>query len=171
MKVLAVALALLFAAPALAQDKPERITVGQSLSLLAALRNLDGRVVVVKQNGADVTVVMPWDFASGSLRLKIATDITILAKVEKTADDARQAIVREIIKGMPPGPDGRRPADIKPASPEMDIFSRQFGDLLAQPADGTERLVRIKSSELKLDKNEIPVTALSAMEPILDADK
>ena len=77
---------------AFAQDKPlVKITVAQALSLLSGLRTLDGHQVIVKQNGQDAVVVQPWDFGSGLLRLKIANDISILAAVEKSAEDARVA--------------------------------------------------------------------------------
>lgn len=145
-----------------AQEAPP-ITVAQTLSLLAALRNLDGHQVVVKNNGQDVVLMQPWDFGSGLLRLKIANDITIAASVEKGLDDARQSMIKEILKDKPGA------TSLVPDTPEMSKFAQQYSEALGATA-AKQDYSRIKASELKLDKNEIPVTALSALQPILDMD-
>jgi hypothetical protein len=163
-------LALAGASPGAAQAKPP-VTVAQGLSLLGALRNLDGRVVVIKgANGADQTVMLPWEFASGTLRIKIAKNIATLAANEKAANDAREAIIKELLGRMPAGKDGAKPTTILPGTPEFDRFTVMYGEALEQPAKGSDELLRFKPSELKLEKNEIPVTALAAMAPILDLD-
>lgn len=154
---------ILSATAAIAQSKPP--TVGEALSMLQAFRNLDGRPVVVKQNGVDATVVTPWEFGSGTLRLRIARNVSALAQIEKFVEETRQKIIAEILRGMSAGKDGQAP-QIMPGSPEFDNFTKQITDMLAHPAQVT--LSRIKASELRLDKNEIPVTSLSALEPILD---
>lgn len=143
------------------------LTTADALSMLQALRNLDGRIVVVKQNGVDTPVTMPWEFGSGTLRLRIARNIAALAAIEKTVEDSRQSIVKEILKGMPASKDGT-PTSIMPGTPEFDNFQRQITDILNQLAQVD--LTRIRASELKLDKNEIPATALTALAPILDDD-
>lgn len=174
---------ILFAAlatPALAADPvkavpppaalaPPALTIAQAIPLASALRNLDGHMVVIKQNGADNIVMIPWDFGSGSLRLRIANNLTILASIEKSAEDTRQAIIKEILKKASAA--GKEPVvEIKAGTPERDDFDRQFADMMAQPAPGGKDIAHIKASELKLDRNDIPVTALSAMSPILDMD-
>jgi hypothetical protein len=136
--------------------------------LLQAMRALDGRVAIVKQNGVDVAVAQPWEFASGALRLRIAKNTTALAEVEKALEDTRQAIVRELLKNVPPDADGKPAAAIPQGSPQWEDLQRQFGEALNAPS--RVLLMRIKASELKLDRNEIPGTALSAMAPILDDD-
>lgn len=144
-----------------ALQKPT-ITVAQALSMLQALRNLDGRQVIVKApSGADTVVMVPWDLNSGALRMKVATDIVILTAIEKAADEARIAIVRDIQRasGL---------SSLQPGTAEMESFLRQYSDVLNAPADNVSLLARIKTTDLKLDKNEIPVTALSALMPILD---
>lgn len=172
MKTLAAAaLALLLAASAaLGEAARPKITVADALSLLAALRNLDGRAVVAKRDGVDTTVVVPWDFASGSLRMRIARAITALAAVERDTEEARKAVLTEIMAKMPPDKEGRRPTMIPGGTPEFDDFQRQIEGILRAPAAGADALPRIKVGELKLDRNEIPVTALSALSPILDDD-
>lgn len=141
----------------------DKITIAQAIPLATALRNLDGHMVIIKQNGSDNTVMTPWDFGSGSLRLRIANDITIIDAALKIAEEGRQAIIREIAKksGLP---------DVKPGTPEFDDIQKQTEELMSSPAAGTQDLSRIKASELKLEKNEIPVTALAALGPILDND-
>lgn len=171
--VVALVASAAIAGPATGQARPS-LNVAQALSLLSALRNLDGHQVTVKNNGQDAVIMQPWDFGSGILRLKIANDITILAAVEKSADDARLAVIKEVIKNMAPvvDKDGKSiPATkVTDSQAGLDDFSRQYADVLDQPAKGADDLARIKASDLKLERNEIPVTALSALAPILDID-
>lgn len=148
--------------PALAQAKP-KLTVAQGLSLLAGLKNLDGHVVIVKQGGVETPVLVPWEFGSGSLRLKISGNISILAVTEKAHNDARQAMIKEVLKAS-----GK--STLEPGSEDEREAQRQYDEILAGPVQGSDDLARIKASELKLDKNEISVTALSALGPILDMD-
>ncbi len=159
-------LAASVATPAFAADK---ITVLQATQLSTALRNLDGHMVVVKQNGADATLMIPWDFGSGVLRLRIANDIAIVDDVLKRAEEARLGIVRELLKKFE-ARTGEKATDLKAGTPEFDEFQKQYLEMIAQPAGGSQDLARIKASELKLDRNEIPVTVLSALRPILDDD-
>ncbi len=154
---------------AAAQAKPP-INVAQGLSMLSALRNLDGRIVVVKVNGTDQTVVVPWEFGSGTLRIKVAKNIAILAENERAVESARQSIIKEILAKGDPDKDGKPPTSIQPGTPEFDLFQRQYQQALDALASGTADLMRFKSSELKLERNEIPVTALAALSPILDLD-
>lgn len=169
MKRLAIALALsplFLTAPAFAGDK---ITLAQAQPLSTALRNLDGHLIVIKQNGQDATVMTPWEFGSGSLRLRIANDLTIVDAALGAAETVRQSIIRELLKKASDRT-GTTVNELKPDMPENAEFQKQFTDLMAQPANGTQDLGRIKASELRLDKNDIPVTVLSALAPILDQD-
>jgi hypothetical protein len=150
---------ILFAALPMAAHAADKLKVQDVISLSAALRNLDGHMVVVK----DTTIMIPWDFGSGSLRLRIANNISILDAAARTVEESRQAIVKEIAKKG-------NLTEIKPGTPEFDEFQKQYGEILASPAPGTQDLARIKASELRLDKNEIPVTVLSALKPIMDDD-
>lgn len=158
-----IAAGVALATSAFAQPAKSPLKVIDALNMLAALRNLDGHTIVIKQNGQDTTIVQPWDFGSGSLRLKIARNVSALTAVEKSVEDTRQAIVKEIMKSMPAGT-----ANIQQNTPEWETLQKQFADVLAQPA--AVDLVRIRASDLKLDKNEIPITTLVALTPILDDD-
>lgn len=150
-----------------AADKPGQ-TVAQCLSLLQALRNLDGHIVVVKQNGADTPVMVPWDFGSGALRMKIGTSVAALALFETTLETTRQNIVKEILKKMSVGADGVPPTEIKAGTPEFAEYQKQYTEALGAPC--TVNLPKIKASELKLEKNEIPVTAIAALASMIDDD-
>lgn len=161
-------LTLIYFFPWAAAAEPERppgqsITVRDAIMLLSGLRNLDGRPVVVDQGGQKTTVVQPWEFKSGALRLRIASDVAILAAVEKAADEARIAIVKQVRAKR-----GVERIEADPAA--FEEFSRLYDEVLNAPATGTEGLARIKASELRLDVNEIGVTVLSALQPILDQD-
>lgn len=157
----AVSITAFVIAAASGADKPPAFSNAQALSMLQAHRVLDGRQVIVKQGDVDIIVPQSWDFGSGTLRMRVARNITALVAVEKTLDDARIGIVKEIITT-------RGVKAILPGSLELDEFQRLYGAVLA---DGAQvDLSRIKASELRLDKNELPVTALSALAPILDDD-
>lgn len=141
-----------------------KIPVRDAIVLATALRNLDGHLAIVKQNGQEGTVMVPWEFGSGNLRQRITDDLIIAAQVELATDRTRQNILREIAKKA-------GAVKVDPGTPEFEEFQRQYNEVLDSPAAGTEKLERIKVSELKLDKNEIPITILAAMKPILDMDQ
>jgi hypothetical protein len=164
MKRLALVAAVLTAAASpVRSGEPGKITVRDAVALSTALHNLDGRLVVIKQNGVDATVMIPWTFDSGRLRLRIASDLSIADAVVKTANDAQSAIFKEVTKkyGV---------LELKAGTPERADYDAQIEQLMSAPAAGTQDLARIKASELKLDVNEIAISVLSALHPILDDD-
>lgn len=154
------ALAVLAAVPAAAQKIA--MPVSQAIQVLGALRNLDGHQVIIKSNGVETVVNQPWTFGSGSVRLAIANDIVVLEGVFAAVEKTRLGIIGEITKGKEPG------FQIQPNSPEMTEFLRQYNEALIAPAVGVDRLVRIKTVDLRLDVNEIPVTTLSTLLSILE---
>lgn len=161
MKSLAVVVALLLASPALAGEK---IPVRDALSLAIALRNLDGRMVVVDgKDGQKGTIMQPWEFKSGIVRLRVAENLTILAQVERAAEDARMGIFKQVSQKF-------GVTEFPPGTAANEAFQQLYEEVLKAPAAGTENLHRIKAGDLKLDVNEIGVTVLSAMAPILDRD-
>jgi hypothetical protein len=161
--IAATTILLLAAFPVARAEEPKKITVGEAIALAQALRSLDGHIVVIKRNGQDDTVVSPWEFASGSLRLRIASDMAIADRIANAAEQGRQAMVKEILQkaGV---------SELKPGAAETEDFLKQYQEVMDQPATGAQDFARIKASELKLDKNEIPVTVLNALAPILDRD-
>jgi hypothetical protein len=137
-------------------DAGNRLTVGEALGALAALRNLDGRQVVVKQGESSTIVLQSWEFKNGTLRMIIADDLKVLSTVEASAEAAKQAIVKDVFKGQQP----------KDGTPEMAEFSKQYGELLKAPAN-IPGIAKIDRKDLRLDVNEIGVTVLQALDPIL----
>jgi hypothetical protein len=130
-----------------------KITVRETLALAVALRNLDGRLVQATSNGQAGTLLVPWEFHSGSLRLRIANNLSIAEAVVATTERVRQKMAKDF-------------GESEPAA-----FQQQWDQILNAPAAGTQDLARIKASELNLDKNEISVTVLAALKPILDTDQ
>jgi hypothetical protein len=164
-----IAVLILVPIPAKAEN-PGKITIAQAAAMATALRNMDGHIIVVKQGGIDNMVMIPWDFGSASLRLRIASDIAILDGVARSVETSRQAIIKELLAKANERTPDKSVTEIKPGMPEYEEFQRQYADLNGSPAPGTQDLARIKASELHMDRNDIPVTVLSALGPILDDD-
>lgn len=154
---LIVATLALLASPA-AADPPKPLTVAQALQALQGLRALDGHQVVV---GGQV-VVVPWEFKNGALRVALAADVGILTAVETSQNKVRIDIIHEVLKDHP------GETEVKPGTPEMDAFLKQYQQVLDAPAAGIEGLQHIREQDLHLDANEIPAGVLYALSPILD---
>lgn len=162
MKRLALIAAVLTAAASpVRSGEQAKMTVADVLALSTALRNLDGHMIVVKQNGTDGTVMVPWEFGNGRLRLRIANDLSIVDAAVKIANDAQAAIFKEVTKKF-------NVTALTPGTPERTEYDAQIAELMKQPAAGEHDLAKIKASDLNLDKNEIPVSVLSALKPILE---
>jgi uncharacterized protein YdbL (DUF1318 family) len=163
------ALLVFFCPQCEAAEKSQGITVDQAVQLATALRNFDGHLVVIKQNGAENTVMIPWEFGDGRLRLRVSNNLAILDAAIKSINAAQIAIFKEATQKASERT-GKTEVDLPVGTPERIDYDRQNDELLKQPAPGTQDLSRIKASELKLDKNEIPVTVLTALKPILEDD-
>lgn len=152
--------------PALAEGAAEKTPPSAAPTLLdaqaldMALKSLDGHPVVIKRNGTEETVSVPYEFGSGSLRLRIANDISIVDAGLKALDETRRGIIKEHLK---PGQ-----TEIKVGTPAFEQVQEEYRQALAAPLPRAGELSRIKASELKLDQNEIPVTVLQALKPVLD---
>jgi len=165
----ATAILALLAAPALAAEAPKPpLTTGQALNILAGMRAIDTHTIVVKQ-GADQAIIpnQPWEYGDGKFRLRISRNISALKTLADAHEEARQRIVAEIMQTMPAPAPGKT-KEIAPNTPEFEKFSQQYKDLIAAPAQVD--LFRIKASELKLDKNEIPAESIALLAPIFDDD-
>jgi len=149
--------------PVFAQAKPKIETVRDAVKLLLALRGLSGKPL--PQGG-----IVPFEFQNGKLLMRIAGDIDALVPLEHKADAARQACFKESLAKMPNDKDGKRPFGFSPGSAEGIEFQKCYDDALDEPSSVSEQLARIKASELKLDKNDVPVGALADLKPILDDD-
>ena len=138
------------------------LTMQQAIDVLTGLRNLDGRMVITKgPNNSEGQVMQPWTFENGAVRISIARNEAMLVEIEKSFNDARSAIVKEILSSS-------GSTEIKPGTPEYSYFDKQLAELLKSPARGTDKLYKIKIGDLKLDKNEIAPTTIAALLPILE---
>ena len=171
----------LAALPSWASEKPKeppsaadagKVTVQQAINLQTALRNLDGHLVITKQNGQEGTVMVPWEFSNGRVRKRIADDLSIVDAAVKVAETARQAIFKEVVATFKVAPDPKSGVqELKAGTPEHVEYDKQVEELMSAPAAGTQDLAKIKVSELKLDKNEIGGTVIEALGPILVDDE
>lgn len=142
---------------------PEKTTVLDCLLILGGLNEIDGKrqVVVGAGTPTEKIVEVPYEFASGKLRLDLARNIAILSAVQRGVDAARQKVFYEIARGDP---------EIKPNTEKAVEYDKKLRQIGEQPCPIGE-LVRIRASDLKLDKNEIKSGALAAIEKILDSNR
>ncbi len=147
--------------PTAAQEQPakNRLTVQQAIGVLGCLRGLDGYQSVVKTRDGETVVARAYEFGDGALRWTIARNIAVLTEIENAAQASRKQIIIELSNGA---------GKIDPNTPEAVKFEKQWDAVLATPNALTDKLQRLKVSALKLDKNEIPASAIAACEPILD---
>lgn len=168
------------AAPAMAAE-PETPTVQQCSEILAGLLTLsdgyygtdkDGKVIT-GQDGKAVKI----PYKLGKLRLPIATNITLLRGVLKDAEDARQALVRELIPDLPDiGADPLNPVkeyrDYMKTEKYKKFMDAYTANMTAPPPGAKITLARIKSEDLKVGDapadNPIPPITLSQLGPILE---
>lgn len=141
-------------------SNPEKTTVFDCLVILNGLNEIDGKHDVVINAGKpnEQIAQLVYEFGNGRLRQDLARNITILTAIQRANDDTRQKIFAEVAKGA---------AEIKPGTPESTNYDSQMKQLTSAPCP-IDNLVRIKTSDLKLDKNEIRAAALSAIDRILD---
>lgn len=154
---LVAAYSLLNGTPLLAEE-PAPITINDCLTILSGLNSLDGRMVVVNAGKPSEQVInQAYEFNNGALRGDIADNIAALTIVQRTAQEAQGKITLDIAKGDP---------EIKPGTPKALEYDRQLRELVARPCGIP--LKRVKTSDLKLDRNEIPASVLAAIDKIRD---
>lgn len=139
---------------------PDKTTVFDCLVILGGLNEIDGKRPVVVNAGKpnEQTIETVYEFGSGKFRLDLGRNIAVLSAVQRRVDETRQKIFAEIAKGD---------TEIKPGSEKFAEFDRRMKEISLQPCPISE-LIRIKASDLKLDRNEIRSGALAAIEKILD---
>lgn len=144
--------------PAPAADAGEKMTVNDCLIILSGLNGLDGRQVVTNAGKSNEQVAtIPFEFGSSKLRLDIARNLSALSAIQRDGDQVRQKIFAEVSKGA---------TEIKPGTAQAAEYDRQMRELTTRPC--TVDLARIKASDLKLDRNDIPGSILAALDRILD---
>lgn len=121
------------------------------LELVVAHQNLDG----TKENA--------YKFAPQA-RYGLAKNLRILRSRTEDINKVRAGLADELSKEM---------GDKKPDTPEFKALEKEFDERYKQFLDATEEianLMKIKFVDLNLDQNQIPVTVLAALSPIILED-
>lgn len=159
----AVSFQIIATTAARADEKAPPLTNQQALTLLVALRSLDGHTVVVQGN----PILIPWEFKNGKLRNDIRRNQMMLEPIEAAVQKSQSDIIREVLDKMV-DKDGKKATKIEVGTPQHAEVQRQIEALLLSPVGSNVTLFRIKISDLKLDDNDIPVSVIRGLEPILD---
>jgi hypothetical protein len=155
MRLKFVIVALFAIAPAFADPVATKLTVGQAWQIINALHALDGHQEIVHDGDRQSVVTVPYKFGPG-FRWALATDWTALQPIAEAYQKAARAEAGELSPG----------GAIKDGTPEAKKFAE--ADAILQAKEQTVNIVRLKLSEFALEKNDIPISALSALSPIID---
>lgn len=148
--------------------KPAGMTIAECTTVLAGLEALDGYQTVINEGKPNVQVVArSYVFGNGTLRADIAHDISALRDVRHTAQEAQQAIFRELAKGA---------TEILQTVADQagkEHPNQVYAEYVRELNEATDKpclaiLTRINLKDLKLEVNEIPGSALSNIDKILD---
>jgi hypothetical protein len=153
--VLCVAAALLVT-PAAAE--PLKLTVGEAVDLIDALRGLDGYSEMVSEDGKSRVVKRPF-VLDGAARMAITQDIIALAPFEKAYQRAHDDKLCELSAGA------CRIADGTPAAKTLIDYDSEN-----KQAPAAVELAPLTVDQLKLDKNaSIGPAILVPLAPLLGA--
>lgn len=127
--------------------------VSRMIALANAIASLDGSDRVVKDGASERVVKEPYKFERG-FRIAMARNLTALKPILE-GYEKELSVIRVEIGG-----------EIKDGSPAMMRLNEENRRLLAivQKAN----LFTIAEAELKLDVNQIQISILSALEPIME---
>jgi hypothetical protein len=143
----------------------QKLSLRDAQALAVAIRSLDGYPRLLKDSNNNVTTVtMPYEFASGTVRAKLGNDLAILKLSEASIELTRQQIAKEVMAR-------HHVEKIENGSAAFEDFLAQMTKALDQEAPGTGDLAHINIAELRLDKNEIPISTIAALRPILEFEK
>ena len=148
--------ALLLSASALCAE-PIKLKVSDLLALQQGLAAFDGQQKVVPQGDAPAKVVLvPYELP-GKTRWAIAQDLAAIAPALKAADEARNALLKQI---------GGEAGTISSSDTvRISKFTAAYNEVLNQVV--TVELTKIPSADLKLDANPLPPTVLASLTPII----
>ena len=147
---------LLISASALCAE-PIKLKVSDLLALQQGLAAFDGQQKVVPQGDAPAKVVLvPYEL-SGKTRWIIAQNLAALQPQVKAADEARNALLKQI-----GGESGTIPAT---DTARISKFTAAYNEVLNQSV--TVELTKLALADLKLDANPLPPTVLSALAPVI----
>lgn len=164
-------------APAIAAEAPVKteaalpstgMTLNDCLLILQGLNAIDEHIVLFGKPGEQQTIKLAYEYGSGTFRAALGSNIRILTTLQQGAQADQQKILLEVFKGK-----GGTPPDKDASSEEKAEFAKQsiaydkqLKELTAAPC--AVQLTRIKVSDLKLEKNELPASALANLDKILD---
>lgn len=131
------------------------LTVNDCLVVLSGLTQMD-----------QVERTKPFDFPRGGVRLDIAHNMAVLTAVQNDAQPAQQKIFNQVLKTVPAGADGKTAVVIQPGTDAALEYDRLLRELTAKPCRAT--ITRLKVDDLNLDKNQLSLGVLSAIDRILD---
>jgi hypothetical protein len=147
------------------KPEPIHLRLGELEGLANAISALDRgtpRVITVPARPPGATpseqvTNVPFELA-GSVRFALFRNLSALASSLDAFARTKAAVAREIW--------GPRPPDVVPSdTPEADAWHAKIDPLLAEPIE--VRLIAIKTDDLRLDVNPIPLGVLTCLSPIL----
>lgn len=181
--LLAAAIAILpivaTAAEAPVQSKPgpsSSMTINECLLVLQALTAIDQHIVIIGNAPNQQTVQQSYEYG-GNFRLNVlAHNVHALTALQQDAQSEQQKTLRDILAKMPPvkekDKDGKETGAEKPATeipantPEAIEYDKRLKELVTAPC--LADLIHFKDADLNLDKNQLPIWALSNLEKIRD---
>lgn len=131
------------------------MTVGDCLIVLSGLNRMD-----------ELERAKPFEFAKGSLRLDLSRNIAALTAVQNQVQPVQQKIFNQVLKTVPPQSDGKPAVGFNQGTDAALEYDRLLREVTDQPC--TANVVRISAADLNLEKNQLPIGVLSAIDRILD---
>jgi hypothetical protein len=155
---LLLSIVVLAASAVCASADPVKIKGSDLLELGRGLGDLDGcfKVVTDPRTGKDEKVAIAYEF-TGKVRFAIARNLTAVKPALEALAKAKQAIGEEVA--------GKGVTEIKGDSPALAAFNRKWAEVLNEPI--TVDLAKLTESDLNLDRNGIPGTTLTALQPVI----
>lgn len=153
-------------APITEKKIPSSMTINDCLLILQGMQAIDEHIVVVGKEPNQQLVKQSYEYGPGGFRLNfLARNIRMLTDLQQTAQAEQQKILRDILNKMPQK-DGKAPTEIQPGTDEATEYDKRLRELTGAPC--LADLAHFKESDLKLDKNELPGSALANLEKIRD---
>lgn len=135
------------------------LSVKEIIALQNALSSLDGeQKVVATENGGSKTVLIPYQFG-GKTRWAIVKNMGILKKHVENFSKARDALINEISAGT---------GVIKETDEQsIEKLNRGLSEIL-EAQQSVNNLSVLSEDSLNLDVNQIPVTTLTVLTPLIE---
>lgn len=151
-----------------AAESEKQYTLQQFNEILSGLIALSDGYMTVDKDGKQVKL----QYKLGASRIPIASNMTLLRGILKSADEARVDLIKKYLPDTQPDP----------GTPEWNIFvktdgyrnfTKAYSDMMNSPAPGLKvELARIKVKDLNIgddkDQNAISPVVIAQIEPILD---